>query len=120
MAKEASKKKKEDKKKQEPKTDFNFESGIKGRVVTEKSFDQADALKKYSFYIDRDMNKIEARKMIEKKYSVKVAKVNVITVPGKLKRTRTTKGINVKRHQDRKKVVFTLEGKDEIKNFTQI
>lgn len=107
-------------KKKEEKVNFDFEKGILGRVVTEKSFSQADSDAKYSFYVEKGTNKIEAKKLIEKKFSVKVKKINLITVPGKLKKMRTVKGVNVKRHQDKKKVIFTLVGKDKIKNFTEI
>lgn len=100
--------------------DFIFDKIIKSRVVTEKSFNSADQMKKYTFYLEADKNKLEAKKIIENKYNVKVAKINIITVPGKLKKTRTVKGMLIKRYPDRKKVVFTLNDKDEIKNFTQI
>lgn len=117
MAKEKAKVKSKTKVK-EP--DFIFDKIIKSRVVTEKSFNNADQLKKYTFYLEGDKNKLEAKKIIENKYKVKVAKINIITVPGKLKKTRTVKGMQIKRYPDRKKVMFTLNEKDEIKNFTQI
>ncbi len=100
--------------------DFIFDKVIKSRVITEKAFNNADQMKKYTFYLESGENKIEAKKIIENKYKVKVAKINIITVPGKLKKTRTVKGMQIKRYPDRKKVVFTLKDKDEIKNFTQI
>ncbi|UCD15734.1 MAG: 50S ribosomal protein L23 [Candidatus Omnitrophota bacterium] len=62
-------------------------SVIKAPLTTEKTT-VAAAQRKYFFWVDRDANKIEIKKAVEKVYSVKVDKVASMTVKGKLKRIR--------------------------------
>ncbi|QQE78530.1 50S ribosomal protein L23 [Alicyclobacillus sp. SO9] len=76
---------------------------IKRPVITERSSDLMEQ-NKYVFEVDRRGNKTEIRQAIEKIFDVKVAKVNTIRVPGKLKRV----GKNVGRTSERKKAVVTL------------
>ena len=54
-------------------------------VITEKSM-AGIADKKYTFKVAKDANKIEIAEAVEKLFSVKVAKVNTISVRGKEKR----------------------------------
>ena len=54
-------------------------------VITEETM-MASALKKYSFIVARDANKIEIAKAVEQLFGVKVAKVNTINVKGHLRR----------------------------------
>ena len=44
------------------------------------------AYKKYTFKVAKDANKIEIAKAVEELFDVKVAKVNTISVRGKLRR----------------------------------
>ena len=44
------------------------------------------ALKKYTFKVAKDANKIEIAKAVEDLFGVKVAKVNTVSVRGKLRR----------------------------------
>ncbi len=54
-------------------------------IITEESM-QNIALKKYTFKVAKDANKIEIAKAVEELFDVKVAKVNTVSVRGKLRR----------------------------------
>jgi large subunit ribosomal protein L23 len=84
-------------------------------VITEKTYDMANALNKYTFLVPRGVNKIEARKIIEEKYKVKVKSINSIVRAGKLKRD--WKSNKKKRNSDMLKMVFTLKKGDKIDEF---
>ena len=58
---------------------------IKRPIITEKSMAQGD-IKRYTFEVAKDANKIEIAKAIEEIFGVKVAKVNTINMDGKKKR----------------------------------
>ncbi|MFA6730413.1 MAG: 50S ribosomal protein L23 [Eubacteriales bacterium] len=61
-------------------------------VITEAAIaDMQD--KKYTFRVARDANKIEIAKAVEEIFSVKVDKVNTITMKAKPKRVRYVKGM---------------------------
>ena len=45
-------------------------------VISEKSYNIANAQNKYTFLVDRGVNKIEMQKAVEEKYKVHVEKVN--------------------------------------------
>jgi large subunit ribosomal protein L23 len=77
---------------------------IKRPVITEQSMSQTE-LKRYTFEVARDANKIEIAKAVEEIFGVKVAKVNTINMYGKEKRTgRYPAG----RRPTRKKAMVTL------------
>ena len=59
---------------------------IKRPVITEQSMEQT-GMKRYTFEVAKDANKIEIAKAVEEIFGVKVAKVNTINMYGKLKRT---------------------------------
>lgn len=54
-------------------------------IITEESM-QNIALKKYTFKVAKDANKIEIAKAAEDLFGVKVAKVNTVSVRGNLRR----------------------------------
>jgi large subunit ribosomal protein L23 len=84
-------------------------------VISEKTYDMANALNKYTFLLPRGVNKIEVEKIIEDKYKVKVVKVNSVIRPGKLKRDWTS---NKKRRKtDTVKMIVTLKQGDKIDEF---
>lgn len=72
-------------------------------VITEETM-MASALKKYSFIVARDANKIEIAKAVEQLFGVKVAKVNTINVKGHLRRYGRFEGYL----PSKKKAVVTL------------
>ena len=60
-------------------------------IVTEKSM-AGMPMKRYTFEVAKNANKIEISKAIEELFGVKVAKVNTINVRGRLKRQGRTQG----------------------------
>ena len=62
---------------------------IKRPIITEKSMAQGD-IKRYTFEVAKDANKIEIAKAVEEIFGVKVAKVNTLNMQGKEKRTAVT------------------------------
>ena len=54
-------------------------------VITEASMANVQ-LRKYTFRVAKDANKIEIAKAVEQIFGVKVAKVNTLNMQGKLKR----------------------------------
>ena len=72
-------------------------------VITEETM-MASALKKYSFIVAKDANKIEIAKAVEQLFGVKVAKVNTISVKGHLRRYGRFEGYL----PSKKKAVVTL------------
>lgn len=64
---------------------------IKTLIRTEKGT-MLEAQRKYLFKVNPKSNKIEIRKAVEEIYKVKVQDINVLVVPGKLKRVRQEVG----------------------------
>ncbi len=82
---------------------------IKNMLRTEKGVSMEKA-RKYMFRVASSATKPEVKKAVEEIYKVKVAAVNVVTVPGKRKRVRTQYGYTA----DWKKVVVTLKENNKI------
>lgn len=81
-------------------------------IVTENSMMQTSD-RKYTFEVLKDANKTEIRKAVEEVFGVKVEKINVMHVKGKLKRqgrnegyTRSWKKAIVKLTEDSKTIEF--------------
>lgn len=72
-------------------------------IITEASMD-AQALKKYTFQVAVNANKVEIAKAVEELFGVKVAKVNTMNCHGKEKRM----GANTGFRSDWKKAIVTL------------
>ncbi len=72
-------------------------------VITERSMDNLQA-GKYTFKVAKDANKSEIKKAVETLFGVEVAKVNTISVKGKVKRV----GRYVGTTSDWKKAIVTL------------
>jgi len=88
------------------------------KVISEKSFGMADAGPRFTFYVNKDAEKIEIEREVEKQYKVKVVKVRTITRPGKMKMDWKTR--ERRRNKDKKKVIVTLKKGDSIKDFTKL
>ena len=58
---------------------------IKRPIITEQSMAGAE-MKRYTFEVAKDANKIQIAKAVEEIFGVKVAKVNTINYDGKTKR----------------------------------
>lgn len=81
-------------------------------IVTERSM-AGMAMKKYTFKVAKDANKLEIAKAVEKLFGVKVEKVNTLNVRGYLRRQGRTQGYTpswkkavVKLKQDSKGIEF--------------
>lgn len=72
-------------------------------VITETSMDDT-ANKKYTFKVAKKANKTQIKHAVEEIFGVKVEKVNVMNLQGKIKRM----GKNVGRTPDTKKAIITL------------
>ncbi|MDS1030420.1 50S ribosomal protein L23 [Bacillota bacterium LX-D] len=81
-------------------------------VISERSMGLMED-NKYTFYVDRNANKIEIRHAVEKLFKVNVLNVNTITVRGKKRRQGKYEG----RTSDRKKAIVTLKPGDKIEIF---
>lgn len=84
---------------------------IKSPLVTEKSTRDA-AYRKYAFWVDREANKIEVKRAVEKIYNVKVDRVNSEIIKGKTKRIRQNQPGKT---SSWKKAIITLREGFEIK-----
>ena len=73
-------------------------------IVTEKSMSDMEE-GKYTFKVDRRINKSEIKKAIENVFGVKVEKVNTMNMQGKLKRHGAHEG----RRPNWKKAIVTLK-----------
>ena len=85
-------------------------------VLTEKSMNEAKK-GNYTFFVERNMNKRQIRKMIEEIFEVSVVKVRTMNVAGEVKRTNMGKKRIIK---PKKKAIVTLEGKDKIDLFGEV
>ncbi|MBU0572557.1 50S ribosomal protein L23 [Patescibacteria group bacterium] len=85
-------------------------------VLTEKSMSEAKK-GNYTFFVERNMNKRQIRKMIEDVFGVKVVKVRTMNIVGEVRRTNTGKKRTIK---PKKKAIVTLEGKDKIDLFGEV
>ena len=73
-------------------------------IVTEKSND-AVQLGKYTFKVNKKATKVDIKRAVEKLFSVKVKKVNTVSVKGKQKRVGKSVGMT----SDWKKAIVTIE-----------
>ena len=84
-------------------------------LVTEKNA-TLQAAGKYAFEVDRRANKTQVKDAVEKAFKVTVTGVNVINMPGKMKRM--GKGITLTPNW--KKAVVTLKPGDKIDLFENV
>jgi len=81
-------------------------------LITEKNT-ILQAQSKYAFEVAKEANKPQIKQAVEKAFKVKVTTVNVMTVPGKMRRV----GRRVVLTQSWKKAVVTLKPGDKIEFF---
>ena len=81
-------------------------------VISEKSLTLA-ASGQYVFEVPKNANKISVAAEVTKAFKVTVINVNMVTIPGKLKRVRNIKG----KRTDIKKAIVTLKKGDKISAF---
>ena len=89
---------------------------IRRPVITEKASEATERLNKVTFSIDLSTTKPEVKAAVEKVFSVKVEKVNILNVKSKPKRTGRILG----RKPGYKKAVVTLAKGSNIEVFDQV
>ena len=82
---------------------------VKTLIRTEKGT-VGEAAGKYIFLVSKSANKVDIKKAVEQIYKVKVAAVNTLIAPGKLKKVRTIAG----KTPDWKKAMVTLKTGNKI------
>ncbi len=84
-------------------------------IITEASMD-GTTMKKYTFEVDKNANKIEIAKAVETLFKVEVKKVNTMHVLGKLRRQGKYEGFT----PSWKKAIVTLKKGEKIKELENI
>lgn len=91
---------------------------IHSPMLTEKSNSLTQQFNKYVFKVDIRSNKLEIKKAIEMRFTVKVTKVSTILIKGKSKNTTVKSGGHVIRttgnRESWKKAIVTLKDGDTI------
>jgi large subunit ribosomal protein L23 len=83
-------------------------------LITEKNTLLQENFNKYSFEVEKNSNKIEIAKAVEKKFKVKVSDVKTIVLKGKKKTHMSKRGRFEGYRADRKKAIVTLHKDDKI------
>ena len=86
-------------------------------IFTEKIARLQESENKYAFEVDRNANKIEIRKAIEKKFDVKVKNIQTMVEAGKMRQQMTRRGRFYGKRPDWKKAVVTLAEGDKLELF---
>ena len=89
---------------------------IRRPVITEKASEATERFNKVVFSVDPSVTKLDVKAAIEKVFSVKVEKVNMLNVKSKPKRLGRIKG----RKPGYKKAVVTLAKGHNIEVFDQV
>lgn len=81
-------------------------------VISEKGF-ALQEVDKYAFHVAPDANKDMVKKEVERLFKVEVTCVNIVNIPGKVKRLGRTFG----KRNDIKKAIVTLKKGQKIEEF---
>ncbi|WP_161889993.1 50S ribosomal protein L23 [Pontibacter russatus] len=92
---------------------------LKRPIITEK-FAALNEVGKYAFEVNKNANKVEIKKQIEKQYGVTVEKVATMRSIGKLKTKYTKSGAVSGRTSLIKKAIVTLKEGDVIDFYSGI
>jgi large subunit ribosomal protein L23 len=82
-------------------------------IITEKSSLLKEGSNQYVFEVQRDANKIEIKKAVQKLFKVKVVSVHISNMEGKKKKVGRSSG----KRPDWKKAIVKLNPKDKITIF---
>lgn len=86
-------------------------------ILSEKSYKGIEVFKnRYTFKVATSATKVDIKRAVEEIFGVNVAKVNTVTVKGKVKRRGATSG----KRPDYKKAIVQLEGEQTIKFFDSL
>ncbi len=89
-------------------------------IITEKAEALSEGSNKYSFLVHKKANKLEIKKAIEDKYSVKVARVNTLIMPSKAKSRNTKSRVLIGRVPSYKKAIISLKDGETIDFFGDV
>jgi large subunit ribosomal protein L23 len=89
-------------------------------IITEKMTLQGEKLNRFGFIVDRDANKIQIKKAVEKLYNVTVESVNTMRYAGKNKSRFTKTGVVKGTTNALKKAIVTLKEGDTIDFYSNI
>jgi len=89
-------------------------------LVTEKITQMGEKFNRYGFLVDKNANKIEIKKAVERMYGVAVESINTIRYSGKRKWRYTKAGILEGRTPAFKKAIVTLAKGDKIDFYSNI
>lgn len=81
-------------------------------VISEKGFAAQEA-DKYIFHVTPKANKVLIKKEVERLFKVTVLSVNIVSIPGKLKRV----GKKYGKRSDIKKAIVTIKKGQKIEEF---
>jgi large subunit ribosomal protein L23 len=83
-------------------------------LLKDKKKRNGEPLNQYAFEIAKDVNKIEVRRAVEKKFNVKVISIRTMNVLGKSRMRYTKGGKTEGKSRDWKKAIITLAKDDKI------
>ena len=89
-------------------------------IITEKATDQSELNNRYSFWVGREMNKLEIKNMIEDIYDVSVKKVRTFVYMGKKKVKYTKSRRIVGRNDSYKKAIIELSEGNSIDFYNNV
>ncbi len=92
---------------------MSFYSQLKTPYITEKTNLIKDTENKFCFKVDKNSNKVEVKKAIEKIFSVKVEKVGILNMQGKKKRLGKSEG----KKASWKKAIITIKKGEKLSIF---
>ncbi|MFM7217614.1 MAG: 50S ribosomal protein L23 [Bacteroidota bacterium] len=95
-------------------------SVLKKPLITEKMTKTSEKLGQYGFIVDRNANKVQIKKAVEKMYNVSVDSVNTLTIAGKRKTRYTKTGFVSGSTGTFKKAIVTLKKGDTIDFYSNI
>jgi large subunit ribosomal protein L23 len=89
-------------------------------LVTEKMNSLTEKLNRYGFIVNKESNKIEVKKAVEKLYNVTVTDVKTFRYTGKVKSRNTKTGLVVGRTSSFKKAIVSLKEGESIDFYSNI
>ncbi len=89
-------------------------------IITEKAEALSEGNNKYSFLVHKKSTKLDIKKAIEEKYSVKVARVNTLIMPSKAKSRNTKSRVLIGRVPSYKKAIISLKDGETIDFFGDV
>ena len=93
---------------------------IQKPVITEKSRELSTGRNQFTFVVQKTANKYQIRTAVEDMFDVKVASVNTLRMPAKLKSRFTKRGLQLGRRNAYKKAIITLRDGETIDFFGEL